>query len=226
MSKVLASCWAIPPSEVEPCHKAPRTFLAAAPSRRGNVQEITRRVGERTALAGRHFGEGPSLGSRSAVAFWVRHWGGQLGDSDDSALAGADERRECLICFRSCVSSPILPRMCFQIQISFLGARRGGRGNHQAKSFAFRLLPPRAGRAADFFSGGPQKSREGAGADGKRPNRAVEKDLRLSRSELRTADAGRFVIDDCTIKRRLLHHPFRVTCTRTSRNISSPGSDA
>ena len=87
---------------------AAECFLADAPSCQRDVQAITRRVGERTAVAGRRIGvRGAAFGvrrakfgrtpqsairrrgrTRSAVAFCA---------SDDFALAGAGERRECLI---------------------------------------------------------------------------------------------------------------------------------
>jgi hypothetical protein len=61
-----------------------RKTLAVASSRRRDVQGITRRIEERTALAGRRW---VGLISGSAIAFAF----------GESALAGAGERRECLV---------------------------------------------------------------------------------------------------------------------------------
>jgi hypothetical protein len=70
---------------------------ADAPSRRGDVQVITRRVGERTALAGRRLGCCVRSGAFQTGAAIGRRVGDRKICTGDFALTGAGERRECLI---------------------------------------------------------------------------------------------------------------------------------
>ena len=65
-----------------------RGILADAPSRCGDVRKSTRRVGERTGLAGRQLASGARLG-RCVCNRAIR-------------TCRAGERREFVICFRSC----------------------------------------------------------------------------------------------------------------------------